>query len=637
MNRNDAQIISRKFLAAAAISVASLAYGAPAVLAKTDLAPPENPAWMADPDPFDSTVQNQLIPNLKTIIDQLLRQKRAMTLDGVKVFEAEDKFLPGKIAIGIAHVIIDGNPAPAERARLLQGFREIADLTIDDTNDTWGMYYYMSALNSLRKQGLLDEAVSPETLAKLRAKLDWRTFVREDDLTLIDLPNNYFGVAFSIARLRYLMGWEDESGSEKLLTKSLNHYREYSGEFGFADETPGAGRFDRYSVLLIGEFAQRFVETGIEPPQEIRDWLRKSVDLLMLRINPRGEGFEYGRSLGPYSETAFLEVFSAAAVLGILTPQEKEIAYSFSSRVAERYQDVWFDEQTGSVNLWDKGRRTDAYRGKHRILGENLSLSHQQIYTNKIWNELGYKNREPDADIVAYRATLPSSELTRFYAGNYDRAVVTVRDGDRVIGLPIINGSDGQHNHNPYFPIPFSPGMLEGSADAGYPQLTPRITLTDGSVLMPLAWFEGVTHTAQDGTTTVDFYQQEMDLMGTSAPRKDGRIAVSTRYTFSPGQIIRADTYVVRGDVEIAKIEMEYASLSDKARQTGLRTTYGKGAVQSFSVVGLQRCDVQSDNLDEQYQISAEPLNSLVTCVSTTPKIGKTFHIGWVMRYDPGR
>ena len=50
-----------------------------------------------------------------------------------------------------------------------------------------------------------------------------RRFVRTDDLTLISLPNNYYGVAFSVARLRYRLGWEDASASEALLGKTLDH------------------------------------------------------------------------------------------------------------------------------------------------------------------------------------------------------------------------------------------------------------------------------------------------------------------------------------------------------------------------------------------------------------------------------
>jgi hypothetical protein len=35
--------------------------------------------------------------------------------------------------------------------------------------------------------------------------------------------------------------------------------------------------------------------------------------------------------------------------------------------------------------------------------------------------------------------------------------LLTVRDRDHVIGLPLINGGTSQHMHNPYFPIPYSP------------------------------------------------------------------------------------------------------------------------------------------------------------------------------------
>jgi hypothetical protein len=245
------------------------------------------------------------------------------------------------------------------------------------------------------------------------------------DLTLIDLPNNYFGVAFSIARLRYLMGWEDASASEALLAKTLDHFRQYSGQYGFADETNGDGRFDRYSVLLIGEIAQRFIETGVAPPPEVRTWLRSSVDLMLPRLNLRGEGFEYGRSIGTYGETAFLEVLTAAAALDVLTDQEKAMAYAFSSRVAARYADFWLDPATGSVNLWDHGRDTDAYRGKHRILGENLSLAHQLLYTNAIWNRLGYHDAAPDAGFEAWLTTLPHSQTNWFAKGEYDRLLVT--------------------------------------------------------------------------------------------------------------------------------------------------------------------------------------------------------------------
>ena len=100
--------------------------------------------------------------------------------------------------------------------------------------------------DDLHARGLLERAVRPATLAKLKQRLDWRRFVRPD-LSLINLPNNYYGVAFSIARFRHLLGWEDASAGDQLLARMIDHYRKYSGEYGFADETEGKGRDDLFS------------------------------------------------------------------------------------------------------------------------------------------------------------------------------------------------------------------------------------------------------------------------------------------------------------------------------------------------------------------------------------------------------
>jgi hypothetical protein len=276
--------------------------------------------------PYNQTVTGRILPMSRKLLVRLAKEGRTLTLDGVPVFNGEDKFLPGKIALGLAEFLVSVPADDPHRAEYIAAFRRISKLTVDDPNDSWGIYYYMSALNELRKVGLLSGALDRPTLAKLRVRLDWRSFVDADTYTLIDHPNNYYCVAFGIARLRALMGWEDPAQSEQLLQKMLEHYRQYSGEFGFADETDGQGRFDRYSVLLSAEIAQKFIQTDSQPPAEVRGWVRKSADVMLQRLNLNGDGFEYGRSLGPYGLTAMIEVLTAAAVLDVLNEQEKTLA-----------------------------------------------------------------------------------------------------------------------------------------------------------------------------------------------------------------------------------------------------------------------------------------------------------------------
>ena len=597
----------------------------------TSLAQVERGVLYRDAPAMNAVIETRLGPQMDELLTRLITEGRDMTLNGVKVFEAKDKFLPGKIAIGLAHAALEAPEGDPRRTRFLAGFRKLSELTLADENDTWGIYYYISALHQLDEAGLLDEAVAPELLTRLRQKLDWRTFVRTDTLTLVDLPNNYFGVAFSIARLRYLLGWEDASASEALLAKTLDHFREYSGEYGFADETAGEGRFDRYSVLLIGEIAQRFIETGVEPPQDVRDWLRRSVDLLLPRFNLRGEGFEYGRSIGTYGETAFLEVLTAAAALDLLTEEEKRMAYAFSSRVAARYADFWLDAGTGSVNLWDHGRKTDAYRGKHRILGENLSLSHQFFYTNAIWNRLGFEDRTPDAGFGDWLKTLPRSTTTWFARGETDRLLVTYRDGDRLIGLPLINGAPGQHMNNPYFPIPFSPGVLAGSPDETYPQLLPRVTLSDGSVLQPLAWFTGVEVRTDGDVTRIQYTSPAMDRMGQDAPVRDDRVTVRTTYVLEPGRVTRRDEVVARSDVTIAEIALEFANFSRAPEATAEGFLFKAGEVGGFEVSGMA-CDAAMPDDEAVYGSPVGPFSSVIRCRASGA--GRAWSGGWTIVFS---
>jgi hypothetical protein len=600
---------------------------------------PAPPALTGDPHgtyyaqaaPMDVTVTRRIMPQVDALLDRLIEQRRAMEIDGIRVFDSGDKFLPGKIAAMMAYRVLETPPGDPRLAKRLDDFAAIADLTVDDPNDSWGIYYYVSALERLKKAGLLDKAVRPATLAKLRARLDWRRFVRPD-LTLINLPNNYYGVAFSIARLRYLLGWESAEGSNQLFERMLDHYRRYSGQYGFADETEGKGRFDRYSVLLIGEISQRLVETGMTPTPEIKRWLRRSVDLMLPRFTMSGEGFDYGRSIGTYGETCFLEVLTAAARFKVLTPTEERMAYAFSSRIAERYADFWTDPATGSVNMWDKGRRTDAYRGKHRIFGENLSLARQYLYTDEIWNDLGYRGKPPATDYRRWLTTLPAETITWFARGEYDRALVTVRDRGTVIGLPIINGADGQHMNTPYFPVPVSPGLLQGSADATYPHLVPRISLSDGTVLMPLAWFKQVRVVRSGATTTVSWRQDALDRMGSNDAIADQRAAITTTYVLAPGRISRSDVLTLAPGTQVQRIDLEFASFSSAPRLDGTSVRFGTGQVTRFAATGLSACTSAAPTAG--YGAPTGPFASVVRCTSDLIGTGRTIKLGWSLDYQ---
>ena len=607
----------------------AISRSAAAVLTLIVLAVPRGDA----PHSFNGVVQERILPQTGLLLRQLVKDKRKLAIDGVPVFNGSDKFLPGKIAIALAEYLTSLPSGDPRQADGLKDFREVARLTVDDANDTWGAYYYVLAIDRLRTAGLLDRALDRPTYAKLRVRLDWRMFVDPETYELIDHANNYYVVALGIARLRHRLGWEDQGGADAIYRKIAEHYGRHSGPFGFADETDGEGRFDRYSVLLAGELANHFIETGARPPDEVLAWLRKSADLMLQRIHIDGAGFEYGRSLGPYGETAIVETLTAAARLGVLHDEERDLAYSYATVAAQRYVGFWINPTTGSVNLWDDGRRTDAYRGKFRIIGENLSLAHQFVYTNDSWSAMGYRDRPVMRDFAAALERRPAQSVTWFAKGDYDRVLVTRRDGDHIIGLPLVSGGATQHMHHPYFPIPFSRGMLEGVPDGTAPVLVPRLTVADGSQLMPLAFIRDVKIATVGRMTTVAYRQTELDRIGRSTPVADDRIGVQTTYTLEPNRIARRDVFMPRAALDISGVRLEFAGFSTDGRLDGTIVRFGSGAVTTFRVEGLGQCELRTLNRNHDYESDTGAMTALVACMAGPMRLERPLTIAWDISY----
>jgi len=72
----------------------------------------------------------------------------------------------------------------------------------------------------------------------------------------------------------------------------------------------------------------------------------KSADVMLQRLNPNGDGFEYGRSLGPYGpHCKRRSTDRGERLLGVLNDQEKALAYAFVCRAGQRYVDFWLKQE----------------------------------------------------------------------------------------------------------------------------------------------------------------------------------------------------------------------------------------------------------------------------------------------------
>ncbi|KKO72532.1 hypothetical protein [Kerstersia gyiorum] len=578
----------------------------------------------------------------------------------VKVLDPNtgDQFLPGKVALGLSHVLIDmkKNQDP-DYEHYLEVYRSITATMMSRKpgsseylydNKSFGEYFYLLALNRLRDAGMLDEVFDAGMLATLQERLTYRDLFTGDPASYnLNAASNYYAVAYAIAGLRDRLGWGNDpvTGRDDILKKLQEHYRARSSE-GFSDETDGDGRFDRYSVLLIAEVAQRSMEMDNSDAfsEEMKGWLRKSVDLILPQLNTDGIGFIYGRSIGPYGDTAFAEILTAAARMGVLREDEMEMAYAIVQAVAQRYMTFWYDEESHSVNMWVKGRGTDSYRATRRVLGENLSLAHHLIYINERWRELGYNDKRPMSHADLQR--LLDQRQPRFLVSHYDRseegyvrAIITVRDGTRSFNINLVNGASSYWKTTPYFPIPYSSGLVSGTADVGYPQLTPRLTIA-GSTWAPLTYYRNLSVAQEGDVVTVSYDTDGLDSL--SSQKRNAAVSVRTTYTFVPGQVSRRDVYTANQAVTVSALQSDFGSYSAAEGASWSTTaphvaTYAQGAVTQYSTQGFETCSLAPFGNRANALSPVGMLESNYSCrISTAMQwaAGSSFETGWDMTYQ---
>src|SRR4030095_5874383 len=151
------------------------------------------------------------------------------------------------------------------------------------------------------------QRLSGEEQVAWRELLDPRKFYDPKTRNVINLPENYLGVAARIAAIDFKLGLlEDRKLVDDLLDRSAQQFT--SGAI-YADDAPATGRFDRYS----NEYA-RFIWDAAETAERsdllaaLKPTLTAQMRLWWDLIKEDGYGYAWGRSLGVVSYLDTLEI-----------------------------------------------------------------------------------------------------------------------------------------------------------------------------------------------------------------------------------------------------------------------------------------------------------------------------------------
>lgn len=574
--------------------------------------------------------QQSLLELLFDVINQLIINREEIELTEIKQRQKSDPFLSGKVMLAVANLLAFLPRNNSASLLICKHFRKAISLFIDAPSETWGNYFFLYALNKFQELDLLEELFSYKELNRLRQKLHYNEFINTDTFELINKPTNFYQVAYGISLFRFHLGWEDGIAKDTLLQKMLAHI-EQSSTTGFADESDGKGRYDRYSVLLIAEIAHKFRESGLPLTKQIKTWLKQAADFVLMHANSNGVGFQYGRSIGPYGDSSTNEILSAAAWFGLLNESEKKIAYTYSQLSTERFLHFWWDKENNSVNLWTDGRHTDKYRDKHRILGETLSLLYQHLYTAEIWYELGMHKIVPNLPSPEDKTWLYGLPPAKYYSlDNKDSeyGIFIYRRGDSAYTLPLING-DQYHCKSFYLPIPYNNSTIQGVPDTHFNTLVPKITTPDGRKLMPLCWFKKISCVDSDNLNIISYKQYKFDVITDGKPISDKNFRSETKYTFSKEYITRQDKITCL-DGQPIDIEIQFLSFFPAASIMDGDVFFSEGSIEKIHFEGFNEVRQEKLSINDDIGSNEKGYSSIVLA-KTKSKNSESTVVEWTI------
>lgn len=292
---------------------------------------------------------------------------------------------------------------------------------------------------------------------------------------VIDLPDNYLGVAARIASISYELGIStDRAFIDRLLDRAAIQFT--TGHI-YADDSPPTGRYDRYS----NEYARYIWEAAeLAGRKDILEKLRPSLKAQMRLwwdvVSEDGYGYNWGRSQGVVS---YLDTPEIAGFLA----EHAEFRPAPLTEIAALYHQSWnylrhdYRDDAHLLSIFDFGKGNYSYITREREWQQTtgffgkLANSHTKI--------IQALNRE---GITKFPAVPTLGLVNRFEyfrkAPDREAGVWLVRQGDMRFALPITTGP--KPGLSDYLPIPHGLPGFAAPVEQTFPILVPFVELADG-------------------------------------------------------------------------------------------------------------------------------------------------------------
>src|SRR5215204_350857 len=384
-------------------------------------------------------------------------------------------------------------------------------------------------------------SLSAEEQKAWRSLLNPERFYDPKTNRVIDLPDNYLGVAARIASLSFDVGIStDRAFLDRLLDRAAVQF--IAGHI-YADDSPPTGRYDRYS----NEYARYIWEAAeMAGRKDILDKVRPSLIAQMRLwwdlVSEDGYGYNWGRSQGVVS---YLDTPEIAGFLGA----HPEFRPAPLAEIAAHYYQAWnyllhdYRSDTHLLSIFAFGRGNYGYISRDREWQQTTG------FFGKLANSHTPIMNALEKEGIASFPIVPSlPEVARFEffrkAPERLAGVWVVRQGTLRFALPVTTGP--KPGMSDYLPAPHGLPGFAAPVEQIYPVLTPYVELADGRTIVATDGADVIEPSADGRSLRVRW--NKWAVVGTPPAKvQDVGLTSEVVWAIENGTLTREETLISKG------------------------------------------------------------------------------------------
>lgn len=478
--------------------------------------------------------------------------------------------------------------------------RSIAEMGLYEARKGGKAFSQLYAAQALRHFGTdlsknavwqsMNEAEQKEWTSLLDATRIYNPKTRQ----VINLPENYLGVAARIAAYAYEFGvMKDRGFLDSLIERAAVQFTD--GALYSDDDFPN-GRYDRYSNEYA-RFCWKAAEiVGRKDIQlKLKPSLKAQMKLWWNLVSDKGYGYNWGRSQGLVS---YLDTLEIAAFLG----ENPEFRPAPITDIAGLYYLAWrwlrggYIDERHTFNLFAYGRGNYAYISLQREF-QQIATSFAKI----IVAHDSFINTLETEKIMEFAAQPNLENTARFEFFRKDKdfqlGVWLVRQGKLKFALPITTGV--KPGASDYLAAPYGLTGFASTVEIVYPSMVPFIEMEDGKTYVA---GEGSTQIepSKDGQSLRVVWKKWGQIGSKSGERFETGITSEVVWKIFGNKLTRTEMLTASKDLKIKSWRFALPTTADKSKiemSNGKRTDIFQGREGTLKV---------TTNADWQYETSLE-------------------------------